>query len=123
MVKNVGKSNRRKILFGSAAVTIACLLSATGCSQTTSEDSSLSTSEKYANFPKAPADTAVKEQQVNDTLKGAPLDTATTVGENNGYVVRIVEKDGEKFPVTMDFSASRLNFTVEKNRVTNTVVG
>lgn len=43
------------------------------------------------------------------------LDTA----KQNNKTARVVERDGESLPVTMDFSYGRLNFTVTDDKVTN----
>ena len=43
--------------------------------------------------------------------------------EDAGYVFRVVSRDGVDFPITEDYSETRINATVVKNRVTDTYVG
>jgi hypothetical protein len=40
-----------------------------------------------------------------------------------GYTSRVVERDGEKFPVTMDLQPHRINLTVTNSKVTKATVG
>ena len=48
-----------------------------------------------------------------DEYKGKTIDEATTYAQEGGYVVRIIETDGQSIMVDMlDINASRLNFRV-----------
>lgn len=43
---------------------------------------------------------------------------AIAAAKRLGRSYRIVSRDGEMFPVTMDYSEERLNFTIVRGRVT-----
>jgi hypothetical protein len=46
-------------------------------------------------------------------LVGVAEDEAAKVAEGYGWTFRVIERDGESLPVTMDFSPARVNVTVE----------
>ena len=48
---------------------------------------------------------------------------AVTYAESRGWAVRVVKRDGEEFPITMDYSASRVNLTIENGIVTIATTG
>lgn len=48
---------------------------------------------------------------------------AVTEAESQGWDVRVVSRDGEDFPITMDYSTGRVNLTVEDDVVTKVYVG
>jgi hypothetical protein len=54
---------------------------------------------------------------------GLSLEEAEAKAEADGRPTRVVEEDGEKFPVTMDFIENRLNFVVEDGTVTKVTTG
>lgn len=43
--------------------------------------------------------------------------------EQAGLTTRVVQRDGEQFPVTMDYSPQRLNLVIESGTVTAATVG
>jgi hypothetical protein len=49
---------------------------------------------------------------------GRTLEIATKKAEDDGFTIRIVEKDGQMFMLTMDFRADRINFRIRNNIVT-----
>lgn len=51
-------------------------------------------------------------------LVGDSLDAAEKRAAGYGCIIRVVERDGEAFPVTLDFSPSRINVVVEDDLVT-----
>ena len=55
--------------------------------------------------------------------KGKTLEEATKFAEAGGFVVRIVEKDGQSFMLTMDVKTNRLNFRVYNGIVTDVYTG
>ena len=55
--------------------------------------------------------------------KGKTLEEATKFAEDGGFVVRIVEKDGQSFMLTMDVKTNRLNFRVYNGIVTDVYTG
>lgn len=56
-------------------------------------------------------------------LVGLAEDEAVKIATGNGWTVRIVARDGEKFMVTTDYSPGRVNLTVSDGRVTTVTVG
>lgn len=48
---------------------------------------------------------------------------AISKAQADGLTYRIVARDGESFPVTLDFNAQRLNFTITNGKVTNVTFG
>ena len=65
-----------------------------------------------------------------DVPKGAEQDlvglaekAAVEVAESQGWIVRVVARDGEEFPITMDYSTARVNLTVVDDIVTEVYVG
>ena len=54
---------------------------------------------------------------------GLTEDEAVSKAENAGLAHRIVSRDGESFPVTMDYSEYRVNFTIENQKVTAATFG
>ena len=58
-----------------------------------------------------------------DELVGMNEDQAIETAESNGWTWRIAMRDGESFPLTMDFRSDRVNFTIENGVVTAIVVG
>lgn len=56
-------------------------------------------------------------------LVGLSEAEAEAEAEANGWTVRVVERDGEEYMVTMDYSDSRVNLTIEGGVVTNAAVG
>ena len=65
-----------------------------------------------------------------DVPKGAEQDlvgltekAAVEAAESQGWVARVVARDGEEFPITMDYSTARVNLTVVDDIVTEVYVG
>lgn len=58
-----------------------------------------------------------------DLFIDATEEDATTCANSMGLVVRIASRDGEDYMLTMDYSSSRVNFTVENQIVTAATVG
>ena len=65
----------------------------------------------------------VATPEATKLLVGLSEAEATKVAEGNGWVVRIAMRDGEAFQLTMDFSESRVNFTIVKGIVTAASIG
>ena len=42
---------------------------------------------------------------------------ATMIAEKEGFVVRIIERDGKPFMQTMDYRNDRINFAIVRGRV------
>lgn len=58
-----------------------------------------------------------------ETLVGMTEDDAVSYAESRGWAVRVVKRDGEEFPITMDYSTERVNLTVESDTVTAVTIG
>jgi len=46
-------------------------------------------------------------------IEGQTVDEATTTLEDAGLTLRVIQRDGEDLPVTMDFVENRVNVAVE----------
>ena len=71
----------------------------------------------------APDDMAPIPQSEADTLVGLAEDDAVKSAEGRGWTVRIAERDGEQFMLTLDFQTNRVNLSITKGRVTAVTVG
>ena len=56
-------------------------------------------------------------------LVGLTEDEATSTAEANGWIVRISSRDGEDFPLTMDYVQNRVNLVISEGKVTSVSVG
>ena len=71
----------------------------------------------------SPVDPVPIPQAEADSLVGLTEAEATATAKERGWTVRIAARDGENFMLTTDYSATRVNLTVEKSVVTSVVVG
>jgi hypothetical protein len=67
--------------------------------------------------------TAVISDSEAATLIGLTEDDAIATATDRGWAVRVVERDGEQFAVTEDYSTSRVNLTITNGAVTAVTVG
>lgn len=58
-----------------------------------------------------------------DALIGETEADATAAVEAAGFTARVVERDGESFPITMDYRVDRVNLTVQDGLVTVATIG
>jgi hypothetical protein len=58
-----------------------------------------------------------------NTLVGLPLGTAQAMAEGANLPHRVIERDGQLLPRTMDYRPERLNFAVAGGRVINVTRG
>jgi hypothetical protein len=56
-------------------------------------------------------------------LVGLGEDEAMAVAKNNGFGVRVIERDGEQFPATMDYRTDRINVVVTDGIVVRAHIG
>ncbi len=54
---------------------------------------------------------------------GKTIEEATKYAEEGGFSVRIVEKDGQTYMLTMDLKPNRLNFRVNSGFITDVYGG
>lgn len=52
-----------------------------------------------------------------EKLEGKKIRKAKRIAERHGCTVRVVKRDGEELPVTMDFSYNRINVSIRDKRV------
>ncbi len=62
-------------------------------------------------------------QSIADDYVGLTEDAALTKATQDGRVARVVERDGQPLPVTLDFNPDRLNFTISSDAVTHVEFG
>jgi len=62
-------------------------------------------------------------QEVADSVVGMSEVEATKTAEAKGLTVRVGSRDGEDFPLTMDYRTDRVTLTVKADKVTAVVVG
>ena len=62
-------------------------------------------------------------QEVADSVVGMSEAEATKTAEAKGLTVRVGSRDGEDFPLTMDYRTDRVTLTVKADKVTAVVVG
>lgn len=75
-----------------------------------------------------PTEEEMEEQRVRTeafaaTVIGMSESEAIAAIEAEGYVARVVARDGEYFMVTEDYSVTRINLVVVDDRVTEATVG
>ena len=58
------------------------------------------------------------EETADDLLVGLTEDEATEAAEACGWILRVVQRDGEELPVTMDLRPKRVNVEVTDGEVT-----
>lgn len=71
----------------------------------------------------APFDSAEQCSQFLDSLIGLNEEQATTKAQDNDVVLRIIQRDGEDLPATMNFVANRVNISVTDNKITQVTLG
>jgi len=62
-------------------------------------------------------------QEVADSVVGMSEAEATKTAEAKGLTVRVGSRDGEDFPLTMDYRLDRVTLTVQADKVTAVTVG
>jgi heat shock protein HslJ len=79
----------------------------------------------FALTPGVPEEPSVSEEAeaLAASVIGMTEAEAQRTVEEAGYVFRVVSRDGVSFPITEDYSVTRINVTVVKNLVTESYVG
>ncbi|MDZ7744587.1 MAG: hypothetical protein U5K77_02380 [Candidatus Saccharibacteria bacterium] len=70
-----------------------------------------------------PSEPNGEDQDRVNAYIGLSEEEAISRAEQDGYTYRIVARDGERFPVTMDYNPSRVNFTIVDGIVTDAYLG
>lgn len=111
-----------------AALTLALALS--GCAaQSASLSSSAPTQATLSESPSWPQeqpgspDPTAIEELCSARAVGLSEPEAVAAAGKIGAEVRIVKRDGEDFPVTMDYSSSRINLSITDGIVIDCTVG
>jgi hypothetical protein len=63
------------------------------------------------------------EDKFLDTLINLTEEEATNKANENGYDVRITQRDGNGYMITCDFRLNRVNFHIENGLVTKATTG
>ncbi len=66
---------------------------------------------------------STRAERVAAEVVGMTETDAQARAEQAGLTTRVVQRDGEQFPVTMDYSPQRLNLVIESGTVTAATVG
>lgn len=66
---------------------------------------------------------STRAERVALEVVGMSEAAARARAERAGLTSRVVQRDGEQFPVTMDYSTRRLNLVIESGTVTAATVG
>ena len=106
---------------------IALLLAVAGCGVNGDESVSTNNPDPNASIS-IPTDEEMQEQRERTEAFAATVIGMTEVDaiaaiEAEGYVARVVARDGEYFMVTEDYSVTRINLVVVDDRVTEASVG
>ena len=117
---------------GRIGMLTAPILLITACSGTASSSVSTassapstapSLSESQAASMHADADRTVTEAKKVVGMPEAEAIAQLEQNINHPMTTRVVSRDGQDYPVTMDFSPNRVNLTIENGVVTNVSVG
>lgn len=73
--------------------------------------------------PGGVAPTGAISPEEADALVGLTETEATKLAEENGWQVRVAARDGETFPLTMDYREDRVNLTIVDAVVTEVLIG
>jgi hypothetical protein len=63
------------------------------------------------------------EQEFLDTLINLTEEEATNKANENGYYVRVTQRDGKDYMITCDFRIDRINFHIENGFVIEATTG
>lgn len=117
---------RLLLIIAAGAILPACLAlpDETGTPDTTVP---VDTAPVEAACPEHPYESITLEtpipQAVADELIGLTESAATACADELGWGFRVVQRDGEDFPATMDYRADRVSVVVENDTVVMVTVG
>jgi hypothetical protein len=63
------------------------------------------------------------EDKFLDSLINLTEQEATNKANENGYYVRVTQRDGREYMITCDFTLNRVNFHIENGLVTKATTG
>lgn len=125
MSKPISTNAYRYISVALAALVIvlAAALIRTNSSDDKGNSTSGSPNQNEDTGPAEDADNPEASEEYLNSYNGMSENDAVIRAEADNYTVRIIGRDGELFPVTMDYSTSRINFVIEKGVVTQASIG
>ena len=107
-----------------AALTLAAVLSVSGCSATVSPTPTSSTSTSPSiDVPDNMQEQAAETLKFAQTLLGMAQAYAENKIEEAGFTHRVVWKDGEEFVNTADYNPTRINLYIKEGIVDKVEVG
>jgi hypothetical protein len=63
------------------------------------------------------------EDKFLDSLINLTEEEATNKVNENGYYVRVTQRDGREYMITCDFTLNRINFHIENGLITKATTG
>jgi len=119
-------TRRTRIVAAGAVLAAAALLSGCGSNDDGTEPGAGGTatsSTPLASNTEEPTMDDAQVEQLAASVVGMSEDDAVKAITDAGCTSRVVERDGEKFPVTMDLNPMRVNLTITDSKVTKATVG
>jgi hypothetical protein len=98
-----------------AALTAALAVTATACND---DDNAATATTEAAPPTSLPCADEPTEESAEDLLVGLAEAAATDAAESCGWLVRVVRRDGEDLPMTLDFRPNRVNVEVTDGEIT-----
>lgn len=120
--------NTRTVLTRTAAGTVgavACLILFTACASDEVAPAPPPTSSASPTPPPSPQSppTQKQAQRVAREVVGMTEAEAVAAARAQGLTTRVVKRDGQEFPVTMDYRTDRINLVITDGDVTRATVG
>ena len=81
------------------------------------------TPQGQTNWEQQMKDAIAKTQAFGATLIGMNITDAEQLAQSSGFTLRIVERDGESFAITMDYRTDRVDVKVTNDIITEYSVG
>lgn len=117
--------NQRISIVAATAVSALLLAACSGASTSTSSSAYASALASSAAASGAASMDAEAQQAMAEAQKviGMSEDQAVAMLQSLSLTTRVVSRDGQDYPVTMDYSPRRVNLWIENGVVTNVSVG
>lgn len=112
---------RTRLAAAGAMLAAVALLAACGSDNTGTKPSAGSTPTSSSTEDPSMSSTGV--EQMAASVVGMSEDDALKAISDAGLTSRVVARDGEEFPVTMDLQPDRINLTIDDAKVTKATVG
>ncbi|WP_426564459.1 hypothetical protein ACPPVT_00565 [Angustibacter sp. McL0619] len=112
---------RTRLAAAGGMLAAVALLAACGSDNTGTKPSAGSTPTSSSTEDPSMSSTGV--EQMAASVVGMSEDDALKAISDAGLTSRVVARDGEEFPVTMDLQPDRINLTIDDAKVTKATVG